>query len=230
MYKIFILALREYRTQVRTKGFIIGLIVLPIFMGGGLFAYELLKDKVDTTKKTIYVIDRTNQLGESVINSAKWRNENQIIDTSSGEQIKPEYEIVLSEFDSIDPNRQEIELSGKVKKKEIHAFVVIGPDVIHPKSNVEDASIRYHSENSFMDDIRHWIEWPINKKIKDIRVEDMNIDKSQSQTLFKHIDVKGMGLVSEDKSGNGEKAKAKESNQKSIFKMLSNVYNHHYTT
>ena len=51
MNKIFRFTQREYMAAVKTKGFIIGLIIAPIMMSGGFLAFLLLQDRVDTTDK-----------------------------------------------------------------------------------------------------------------------------------------------------------------------------------
>ena len=53
------LALREYMAAVKTKGFIIGLVIMPVLMGGSGLAMILLKDQVDTTDKRVAVLDRS---------------------------------------------------------------------------------------------------------------------------------------------------------------------------
>ena len=80
MYKILVLALREFRTSVRTKSFIIGLIVTPVFMFGSLLAMQLFKDKVDISEKTIYVIDQTNKISDAIVDAAKAHNERDVYD------------------------------------------------------------------------------------------------------------------------------------------------------
>lgn len=206
MYKILVLAFREFQTSVKTKGFLITLVILPIFMGGSLFTYTLLKDKVDITAKKIHVVDNTSQLGQSIEDAAKYHNENEVLDTASGKQIKPEYVIVFETPDTLDPQKQKLALSDKVRNKEIHAFVVIGADVIHPKMDMEKASVKYYSENSFMDDIRGWLNWPINNRIKQLRVADRGLSNSEVEALFRWMDVKGMGLVEANAAGTGEDA------------------------
>ena len=201
MYKILILALREFQTSVRTKGFIISLVVLPIMMMGGLFAYSIFEDKVDITAKKIKVVDYTNQVGEAIADAAEYHNKNEIFDTTNGKQIKPEYIVEFVETDTVNPLELRLQLSDEVRRKAIHAFVIIGPDVIHPKGNIEDASIKYYSENSFMDDMRGWMNWPINERIKQIRVADIGLDQSKVSTLFQWMEVRGMGLVEDDATG-----------------------------
>ena len=58
MRKILRLIKREYKAAVKTKGFIIGLVLAPIMMSGGIIAFALLKDRVDTTGKRVAIVDR----------------------------------------------------------------------------------------------------------------------------------------------------------------------------
>ena len=50
---------REYNAAVRTKAFLISLVVFPVLIGGSVGLQLLLKDKVDTAEKRFAVIDRT---------------------------------------------------------------------------------------------------------------------------------------------------------------------------
>src|SRR5947209_787976 len=59
MRKIFVIAAREYKAAVKTKSFLIGIILLPILMGGGFLAQMLVGNQVDTRPKHFAVIDRT---------------------------------------------------------------------------------------------------------------------------------------------------------------------------
>jgi ABC-2 type transport system permease protein len=211
MYKIFILALREFRTSVRTKAFLIGLIITPIFMFGSLFVMAFFKDKVDVSDKIIYVIDHTGQISSAIVDAAKIHNEKEIFDTIKNKQIRPRYIIQVIEPDTANLLAQKIELSNKIRNKEVHAFVEIGPDAIRPKTDLEKTKIKYYSENSFMDDIRGWLNWPINQKIRQLRVADLGLQDKNLENLFNWIDVSGMGLVTAE-SQIGGKTEAKESN------------------
>ena len=62
MRKMIVVAVREYQAAVRSKAFLIGLIAMPIFMGGGLVAQLLLKDTVDTKDKHIGIVDQSGLL------------------------------------------------------------------------------------------------------------------------------------------------------------------------
>ena len=59
MHKIWTLFKREYRAAVRTKSFIISLVLVPIMMGGGFAAMIIMENNKDTDDKHFVVIDHS---------------------------------------------------------------------------------------------------------------------------------------------------------------------------
>lgn len=200
MNKIIRFSIREYKAAVKTKGFIIGLIIAPIMMSGGFIAFILLKDRVDTTDKYLAVIDHTGVVAEALVEAAAQRNENEIFDEESGQKIKPAYYIEMAEPDGEDSRQQYLELSDRVRKSELHAFIVIGPDIVHPSEEKENVYISYYAKNAAVDDMRRWASWPINNQLRKLRLADAGVEESLVADLFDWIDVGGMGLVSVDES------------------------------
>jgi ABC-type Na+ efflux pump permease subunit len=200
MNKIIRFAIREYKAAVKTKGFIIGLIIAPIMMSGGFIAFILLKDRVDTTDKYLAVIDHTGVVAEALVEAATQRNENEIFDEESSQKIKPAYYIEMAEPDGEDSRQQYLELSDRVRKGELHAFIVIGPDIVHPSEENENVYISYYAKNAAVDDMRRWASWPINNQLRKLRLADAGVEESLVADLFDWIDVGGMGLVSVDES------------------------------
>ena len=198
MRKILILTKREYIAAVRTKSFIIALLIAPIFMGGSLIVFALFKDKVEVSDKNLVVIDHTGKVAESLISAAEFRNKNEIWDTVSGKQIKPAYHIQILEPNAENPVQQKMELSNQVRNKHIHAFMEIGPDIIHPGENPDMSRLKYYSENSLMDEIRGWFTLPVNEQIRKIRIEELNLENDSIQELFLWHNVEGLGLIKVD--------------------------------
>lgn len=211
MNKSLIIAKREYAAAVRTKGFLISLILFPIFMGGGLAVFSLMKDKIDTADKKIVVIDNTNIIAEQLILAAEYHNQNNT-KNELGEKIAPAYFIESIPADTTDIHRQKLELSQKVRSKEIHAFLQIGSDVIHPINGEENAKIYYYAENSAVDNMRGWLNNVINEKIRKLRVMELGINEAQVKDLFYWVNVDGMGLLSID-SRTGALIDAKKTNE-----------------
>src|SRR5262245_3289060 len=59
MRKVVVVALREYNAAVRTKTFLIGLLMMPRMMGGSILAQLLPNKYRDTSEKRFAVVDRT---------------------------------------------------------------------------------------------------------------------------------------------------------------------------
>ncbi len=212
MRKTLRLVRREYKAAVKTKGFIIGLVLAPIFMGGGLIAFAVFKDRVDTTDKALAVVDRSSVIGQAIVDAAERRNEKEIHDAEAGKKIKPAYSVELVEPDHGDLERQRLELSNRVRRGELHAFLDIGPGIVHPGEDPNAARIAYYARNSAMDDMRRWLGWPINNRLRKLRLADAGIDESEVKDLFHWANIDGMGLVSVDVAS-GDIQKAKKTNE-----------------
>ena len=78
MRKVLIVAIREYEAAVKTKAFIISLVVMPVMaVGTGVVQY-MLKDKVDVTDRRVAIVDPTGELYASLAEAAKKRNTDRI--------------------------------------------------------------------------------------------------------------------------------------------------------
>ena len=197
MNKALIIAKREYRAAVRTKGFLVALLLLPLFMGGGLLVFTLLKDKVDVNDKRIALLDYSGLFADYLKGTAEFRNSNELLN-DKGEKVLPAIYFEFITPDTNDKNQQKLSLSESVRKKEIHAFVQIGSDVVHPRSGEENSRIIYYAENAALDNIRGWLNNVINNKIREIRILDLGVDPDKIQDLFFWINTEAMGLLTID--------------------------------
>ena len=89
MRKMMRVARREYAAQVRTKGFIIGLAIAPLFMGGSAIAMIIFENRADTRDRVIAVVDRSGSLADSLVAAATSRNENEIHEKETRKHVKP---------------------------------------------------------------------------------------------------------------------------------------------
>lgn len=217
MNNTLVIAKREYRAAVRTKGFLITLLLLPIFMGGSLIVLALTKDKIDLTDKRIAVIDESGQLGEYIQKRAVERNGRDITDTITGEKKFPAFFIDLVAPDTVDPSGQKLKLSDQVRNKEINAFMHIGPDIVHPVPGNDRSRIFYYSENPLMDDARNWTGYVINEKIREKRLAELGIDQAKVMDLFYWVNLEGMGLTKVDARTGDIQASRKSNEFEMIF-------------
>ncbi|HRX87288.1 MAG TPA: ABC transporter permease [Phycisphaerae bacterium] len=214
MHKILDVAVREYNAAVRTKAFIISIVLMPILMGGGVIAHKLLRNQVDITTKQIAVVDRSGIMADVLVRSAAVYNESEINDPETGKQIKPKIEIEVvkpAEGDAAD--QQRIELSDRVRGNKLEAWVEIGANIVHPgDDDGAGAMVAYHSKGAVMDEQRKWIAIQVNNQVQGLRMADAQISPVTIQKLIAPVPVEGLGLVSID-TATGEIEAAKKTNE-----------------
>jgi ABC-2 type transport system permease protein len=213
--KILRIARREYIAAVHTKGFIIGLVIAPIIMGGGFIALAIFKDRVDTNEKVIAVIDHSGLVAEALVEAAEVHNEDYLFD-ESGKQVRPAYRIEVLEPAADEVGAQKLELSNRIRHGDIHAFVEVGSQVLHPGDDPAASEIAYHAENAALDDIRGWVERPINERLRGLRLKEAGVDVSSMGDLFRWIRVDPMGLLTKDEAS-GDIRDAKRSSEARAF-------------
>jgi ABC-2 type transport system permease protein len=212
MNKALRIARREYAAQVRTKGFLIGLALAPILACGGLVVMLLMKDRVDVVDQHLAIVDRSGVLAESLINDANGRNDEVTHDQESGKKIKPAFVLEVVAPNNEDPDQQRLELSNRVRDRELYAFLEIGPDVLHAEKKDADSEVLYFTDNPLSQDMRQWLWWPINGKLHEMRAAESGFDIDEVRRITNRLNIETMGLVSMDES-TGEVEAAQRSNE-----------------
>jgi len=198
MHKILRFVKREYLAAVKTKGFIIMLLLMPVLMGGSGIAMYLLRGQVDTTDKRVAVIDRSGFVAGLVLKAAEERNAVAVIDKETGKKVQPAYIFEVIEPDEADPRAQRLDLSDRIRGGDLHAFVEVGPNVLHPTGDQNDFRIKYHGKNAAVDNVRNWLNNTINPYLRKIRLQEAGVEESKADEIMAWIQVEAMGLVSID--------------------------------
>ena len=60
--KVGLVASSEFQLAVRTKAFVIGLLLMPVLMGAILFVQRRAMDQVDTETRVFAVVDQSGKL------------------------------------------------------------------------------------------------------------------------------------------------------------------------
>jgi len=195
MRKMLRLTKREYFAVIKTKGFIAMLILLPILMSGGFIAKKISESRIDTSDKKIAVIDHSSVMAEALVDASEQRNKTDVFDTETGKKQRPSYPIEILTPNTAELRKLRLELSDRIRNGDLHAFVEIGADVIHPGADRQASRVAYHSKNSMTDDVRGWVEWPINNRLRSLRLSDAGIDESEVKDLFHWVAAEGLGLA-----------------------------------
>ncbi|MDP8229095.1 MAG: ABC transporter permease [Candidatus Electryoneaceae bacterium] len=198
MNKAFLIAKMEYITTIKSKSFIIIMLLAPILFSGSGIAIKLLENRVDTTDIRMAVVDRSGIMTEQLIEAANRRNESEIFDPESGKKFKPAYIFESVEPDDDDPKSQQLRLSDHVRNGDLHSFLEIGAEVLHPGENQEAHRILYYAKNASMDDVRNWLQSLINIQLRKLRLQEVEVDESIISDVLSWLNIEPLGLASVD--------------------------------
>jgi ABC-2 type transport system permease protein len=217
MHKAFRVARTEYLNAVRSKAFLMGLVMLPVFMVGGIVIPQLLKDKVDIKDRRLAIWDRTGRLETILAREATQHNEREIFDWKEGKkgpQIRPAFVIESWQPKASEAAQADILLSERVRHRELFAFLVIGKDAIAADGG-KDPEISYYTETPTYTDLPGWIERVVNEEIKRMRLETASLDRNLVAKLTRYTPIQKLGLAKV--AATGEVIKAKHENQMATF-------------
>lgn len=171
MNKVFTIANREFKAAVMTKAFLIGIIVMPIMMGGSLLIQYVFRDSKSTEEKTFYVIDRTpgGTVFKDFQKAVDERNA-EAVDPVTKIQKEPKFKLVRENPTSSTPDgilKQRFDLAEKVRNRTIFGYLDIGAKVMEKPPLTEkeseqsqSASIGLQSGSGRGSRIREGIQFP----------------------------------------------------------------------
>jgi len=213
--RILLVAKRDYLATVRTKAFLIGLVVAPLLFGSGLLAIALMKAKPDLEDRHVAIVDRTGVAGSAIIEAGAAKSAKDLFDKTSGKQTRPRYLFEAVPPDNHDPEGQRLALSDRVRHHELYAFLELGPGALEPAppsgSKIPPANrVTVYSNASALDDAQTWFDGPINSGIQRLRLARLGVDPSHFDELLSSISVERLNLVARDeKTGQIQKAHKK---------------------
>ena len=205
MHKILTVATSEFSTLVRSKAFIVTLILMPVIMGASMLIVRAAKNATDTNDRKFAYIDRTGRIGAGL--EALARERNQMAAAEAIPRFLPE--AVDTHGKSDDALR--LELSERVRRKELFAFVEIPADVAAPESSSE---IRYYSNTPAYGALPQWLRTSISGLVVTGRFRDANVDAALVARLMKPAGLSNLGLF--DRAEDGTVKPAEEADPRAV--------------
>jgi ABC-2 type transport system permease protein len=205
MRKMLVVAVREYLAAVRTKSFLVTLVVLPILMSGSVLFQWLFRDYHDTTTKKFAVIDRTDgaRLYPAIEKTVREYNET-IIDPATHKPILPRFDLELISPSANTPQAvaaQRLKLSQRVRKGELFGFLDIAAEVLevgHGKTGKQEHAVRYQSNRPSNREFPLLIESPLLSAIQGARMDSsgVKVPRELIHEILRPAPVETMGLTS----------------------------------
>jgi ABC-type Na+ efflux pump permease subunit len=192
MNKIAVVASTEFGSAVRTKSFIVSILMLPVIWGGAI-AVQIFASKADTKPRPFAVIDRTGTLFPVIEKAAEARNASLV--TKDGKLSASKFEPSLEKETSKSIDETRLALSDRVRKGEVFAFVEIPSDVFEVNDKTPP-KILYHSDNPNYFELREWVNAIVNTEVRSHRYRAAGLDPAVTQRLEQHVPVENLGLLS----------------------------------
>ena len=210
MSKVLAIAKAEYLTAVKSKAFLIGIILMPILMGGALIGQKLLEDKVDLDDRKLAVVDYSGELYPALEAAVQARNAS--VFEGEGDELEqtgPKFVLERVEPATAGEERIDLELADRVRDDELFAFLMIGANVLDEAG--EDRSIRYHTDTPTFDQLPNWAREVLNAHVISQRFDRAGYDQAAIATLNRQTPFERLGLATVAKD-TGEVIEAEKEN------------------
>ena len=185
MKKILVIAQRECEAMVATKTFLITLVMMPIFMLGGIIIMPLVNKISGGRELKIIVADESgnyisalqqaaDQRNRAIREQAEAKSENGKDDLEESFAGADRWIIEPAEPSSLTDEKR-LELSDKIRNGEIYAYVEIPADIasMSPES---EAAVTFVSQDGVLSAARGWLSSMLNVQVRTQRLQQLDID------------------------------------------------------
>jgi ABC-type Na+ efflux pump permease subunit len=212
MRKLRVIAVREYLAAVRTKTFLIGLLLMPIMMGASGLVQWLLRDVVDTGDKAFIVVDRTpgQQLLQVIQRGLDEYNQTRIFAPGTRQQIKPRFVVKVVEPSSEIKSAiemQHLELSDQVRGGKLRGFLEVSgkdifgsgvPGMVPPPEDAASVEILYETNRPADEDFAKYVKEVLEKKVRDELALRARLAPAALNRMLRPVALKSRGLTTRD--------------------------------
>lgn len=206
MSRILIVAQSEFTTLVRTKAFLIGLLLMPVITAGAIGFQVYAQRHSDREDHAVVVLDHTGVLGPALVKAATTFNAK----NGEGEaRTGPHFLVRLPEAGALTAEGEsayKLQLSEEIRKKRLFAFVEIPAEVLDPAAE-KLPQIRYYTETPSYDRLPNWLQQTLNESITTRRFDQAGVDQTLVRKLSTRADVTTMGLLAKKADGTVDQAK-----------------------
>ncbi len=164
------------------------------------------------TPRRLAVLDRSGQLYEALAAKAKARNEALRTQPPSvsvelqGQRLKmdlpqqPEFVLEPFKFPGDDLKAAELQLSERVRRKELFAFLIIGKAILAPDAT-NHTELLYHTQTPTFHELPSWLDNTLNAEIRERRFTAAGVDSQQVRQLSRQVPLQRLGLAQQKTTG-----------------------------
>ena len=228
MTRVITVATAEFLRLARSKAFLIGILLMPVLFGVMMLFTRYAERHVDLEDRRLAVVDGTGVLYDRIAEAANEFNK----ESGEGEsRTGPHFVTERIDPGSRDLNELKLDLSDRVRKKDLFAFVIIPPTALTAASAARDQrererrarwtgktieqnkelgkndEVRYYTENIAYDAMPDWLTATLNDEISKRRFASAGIEGESALKLTAHTELTTYGLVTRGADGTVSEAK-----------------------
>jgi ABC-2 type transport system permease protein len=218
MRKTLIVAHSEFATLVRSKAFIVSVLLMPLVMMLALFLVRTTKDTTDYRDRTFAFVDYSGVMTEPLLAVAGLYNSSNAEETDAGAGLsapalnegKPTLVRKGARFipvevkpDGRTPEQLRLDLSERVRRNELFAFVELPRDLLDPASG---ATIKYYSDHPSYSALPQWLRVAVNGIVLNERFRRAAVDRALLLELTKQAPMEELGLAERGSAGEVKEA------------------------
>ena len=204
VHKIYVVATTEFGSAIRTKSFIVGLLLLPVIMGASILIQVFVAERVDTKPRKFVVIDQSGALYSAIEQAALAHNAK--LPEARGKNARPRMEPEPSKATArAGDSSLALDLSDRIHRGELDAYVEIPAGVIEPAAaEATGGDLEYHSNNPNDDTVRNWLNEVVNSEVRARRFRSAGLDQALAERLSRPVKVENLGLVERSSEGGSD--------------------------
>jgi ABC-2 type transport system permease protein len=198
MSRIVVVATSEFLTLVRTKAFLIGVMLMPVFMGGAIAFQHFTEKRLDTTTRTFAVLDHTGKIFPVLSAATEAWNERAV--GADGVQHAPKFVARREEPRNESLEQTRLRLSDAVTRGDLFAFVEVPREVLDPSAGPA-AKVQYHSNHPSYETLPRFLEVAVGRTVLALRFQAASLDPTLIDRLTRAPELENLGLFERDASG-----------------------------
>lgn len=209
MHRTLLIAKRDYLMSIRNKAFIIGLIMAPLLFGGGFLGLALMKAEPDIADRRVAILDWTGEAAPLIIQAAQEKNARELFNKKTGKQESPRYFFEIVPADAQSADAQRLQLSDRVRRGELYAFLEVGANALHPGDEIDGTDpvsrakaaarrVSFYTNSSALGNTRYWFADATDTGLRRARLLKLGVDQSRFHDLLVAVPFEPMSLVARD--------------------------------
>lgn len=188
MSKVWTIAWTEFNNAVRTKAFILGILMLPIIYGLA-FVLQVYASKADTRPRPFAVIDRSGAFYESIARAAEQHNKDVL-----GPDGKPKESLYLPRKAEGTADAAAAATAEAIRRGELFALLDLPESLAltTPKGVIQMPS--YYSNNPNDQNLRRWLDSVVGAEVRGRRTKAAGVDPAMVAFLNTSISSENLSL------------------------------------